>query len=201
MSYSSARGLFPHTPPPIPADEHGSTRDGWIQTHSGKKVYPLDFGTCDFDAGDVAHALAHLCRFTGHTSRFYSVAQHCVYVAQLVGAARQTMLAGLLHDASEAYLQDLPTPLKYHTSMQAYRDAEAQVQSAIYWKHGIREEPAAVKRADKRMLATEARDLLAPMHPDFKIPAEPIAQRIECWTSADAKARWLALYAELTGRR
>jgi len=66
--------------------------------------------------GNIAHALAHLCRFNGHLPKFYSVAEHSWWVSILLGnagASNELQLAGLLHDASEAYTGDIPGPLKH----------------------------------------------------------------------------------------
>lgn len=82
----------------------------WIQTYTNKK---FDLVSPDPDSiciEDIAHALSHQCRYTGHTRKFYSVAEHCINVARLVAPGQE--LAGLLHDATEAYTGDLNTPLK-----------------------------------------------------------------------------------------
>ena len=73
----------------------------WIITASGKRFYLRRPTPADIDAGDVAHALAHICRFNGHTREFYSVAQHSILVSRLL--PDELKLAGLLHDAAEAY--------------------------------------------------------------------------------------------------
>jgi hypothetical protein len=89
-----SRGVIPHT----------------IETVTGRL---FDYHAPVIDIDDVAHGLAHACRFAGHTSRFYSVAEHSVLVANIVHAeAPHIALAALWHDAHEAYMGDLPTPLK-----------------------------------------------------------------------------------------
>ena len=82
----------------------------WIITASGKRFYLRRPTPADIDAGDVAHALAHICRFNGHTREFYSVAQHSILVSRLL--PDELKLAGLLHDAAEAYCGDMVKPLK-----------------------------------------------------------------------------------------
>ena len=77
----------------------------WIQTFQGKAFDPFAPRPADISHFDIAHALSNICRFTGHTNTFYSVAQHSVQVALLV--PRPMQLAALLHDASEAYLCDI----------------------------------------------------------------------------------------------
>src|SRR5690348_17786190 len=83
-------------------------------------------------------------RFGGMTRTFYSVAEHSVRVS-LISPAKDA-LAGLLHDASEAYLKDLPAPVKYGEAAQAYRLAEEMLQAEIYARFGLAPtEPASVK--------------------------------------------------------
>lgn len=86
-----------------------------IETASGLK-YDFRHPTAEqVTLSDIAHALSHTCRFGGHTERFYSVADHSVYVSELVEAStgsRHMALHGLMHDAHEAYLGDVPKPLK-----------------------------------------------------------------------------------------
>lgn len=99
-----------HRPAPAtPAPPTGP----WIQTVSGKRFYLLDPRPEMICLEDIAHALGQLCRFTGHTRSFLSVAEHSVTVSHLLkpfGPAAE--LAGLLHDAAEAYIGDVNNPLK-----------------------------------------------------------------------------------------
>ena len=87
----------------------------WIQTMSGVIFYPLDPRPEEIRIEDIAHALSHQCRFAGHCREFYSVAEHSVRVSREL--PQEFMLWGLLHDASEAYLVDLPRPIKRWSAM------------------------------------------------------------------------------------
>jgi len=80
----------------------------WIQTYTGKRFWPLDPRPEDVDILDIAHSLSLLCRFTGHTSSFYSVSQHSILVAQEV--PKRLRLWALFHDAAEAYIGDIARP-------------------------------------------------------------------------------------------
>lgn len=173
-------------------------RGGWIQTASGRSFYPMDPRPEDVDIGDIAHALANQCRFAGHTREFLSVAEHCVRVSR--ECPPEHALWGLLHDASEAYLVDLPRPIKGDPGMIAYREAEGRVMGAVCVRFGLAMEmPASVHRADNVLLATEARDLMG--DPDWRRSGgyDPLPVRIEPWTPERARSEFLARFAELNG--
>jgi hypothetical protein len=150
----------------------------WIQTYSGGQFWPLDPRAEEVEIADIAHALSNMCRFTGHVKEFYSVAQHSVLVAELVPTEHK--LWALLHDASEAYLHDLPRPLKRSQPFGAlYKGHEARLMEVICEKFGLpAEEPPCVKDADTRLLMTERRDLMGREVEPWKDQAEPIAQLI-----------------------
>lgn len=123
----------------------------WIQTYTGHAFPLLDPKPDDFKLVDIAHALSNICRYTGHCSRFYSVAEHSVRVAfylqelvrrelkpldgalTLQGAFR----AGLMHDATEAYLTDISSPLKRTPWLAGYRDAENMYHGLIAKKFNL----------------------------------------------------------------
>jgi 5'-deoxynucleotidase YfbR-like HD superfamily hydrolase len=89
--------------------------DTFIATITNKRIYPFSLDKSEIDIEDIAHALARICRFNGHLRYHYSVAEHSVNVAEelkLRGASKELRLFGLLHDASEAYIADIPRPLK-----------------------------------------------------------------------------------------
>jgi hypothetical protein len=104
---------------------------------------------------DIAHALAHICRFCGHTRRFYSVAQHSV----LASYHCADPYAALMHDAAEAVLGDVSSPLK--RLLPDYRVIEERVESWLFCKFGVPFPlPACVKQADLLMLRWEQRDVM-----------------------------------------
>ena len=141
-----------------------SSDSAWIQTFTGKKFYPFNPKPEDIDIRDIAHALSNICRFTGHVKQFYSVADHCRAVAKLVPP--EMRLQALLHDASEAYLNDLARPIKKHPGMDFYVIAESVLQRAIYVRFGFgmrEKEPPEIKAADARMCGAEALALMGPL--------------------------------------
>jgi hypothetical protein len=148
--------------------ENNNNHNAWIQTFTGKKFYPFNPKPEDIDIRDIAHALSNICRFTGHTKRFHSVAAHSIGVAQLVPESMQ--LQALLHDASEAYLCDIARPIKRREDMQPYRVIECCLQATIYERFGLpATEPPELRQADARMCGAEALALMEPL-------IEP-----ECW--------------------
>lgn len=140
-----------------------------ITTRSGRIVRPMDLYAEDVDGCDIAHALSHQCRFSGHTSEHYSVGQHCLYAMFL--APPEHRLWALLHDASEAYLVDLPSPLKQLDCMQPYREAERLAMLAVCKRFGLAPEvPACIGVIDRRLLQTEQKHLMPVQLPPEAIP-------------------------------
>lgn len=128
-------------------------REGdWSQTYTGKRFYHLDPKIEDISIEDIAHSLAYQCRYTGHTTRFYSVAEHSLYVSRY--CTPKNALWGLLHDASEAYICDIPAPLKPYLTN--YKEIEAKIMACICEKFGLDNEmPTEVKQLDKDILKNE----------------------------------------------
>lgn len=128
----------------------------YIETISGQKVYMPNPDPDSIRIGDIAHALSFMARFAGHTRYFYSVAEHSINVASIVPPEHQ--LQALLHDATEAYLCDIPTPFK--RMIPEYQALEENLWAAISEKFGVPFELSPeVKWADRVMLMTE-RDAL-----------------------------------------
>mgnify|MGYP000252204249 CR=1 FL=1 len=182
-------------------------RGDWQQTFTGRQFWPLDPRAEDIDVRDIAHALALQCRFAGHCRVPYSVAEHSVRVADLLlseTGERDIALAGLLHDASEAYCIDVPRPLK--PWLTGYKAIERDVMLAVErWANlfaGACESPL-VKRADEVLLMTEARDLMsaAPAPWTFAqgVNAKPLPEVIESWGWERAEREFLSMHTRLRG--
>ncbi len=130
-----------------------------IEIFSGIKFDLLAPKEEDINIIDIAHALSNTCRFGGHTKKFYSVAQHSVLVSDLLPS--HLKLVGLLHDAPEAYIHDITTPLK--SILENYKDIEKNLWNVICKKFYILncdEIPCEVKIADYSILLAEKRDIM-----------------------------------------
>lgn len=133
----------------------------------------------DINCWDIAHALTNQCRYNGHTKEFYSVAQHSILVADLMPSKWYEY--GLIHDAIEAYIGDLTTPMKNSISKEAidgFTEIEDNIDRLIHNYFDLEypvppEIKAAVKKADVLALMTEKRDLLPDNSKDWGIDVEP----------------------------
>jgi hypothetical protein len=183
-----------------------TTRKGdWIQTYTGRMFWPLDPRPEEVCLKDIAHALAIQNRFGGHSLVPYSVAQHSVMVSRWCDLTDARW--GLLHDAAEAYLNDVCRPVKVHPDMAPYRAGEALLMSVICERFGLPPlEPPSVQRADRLMLLAEKRDLLAPEPAPWGVAQGDFAglrdgdlpARIEPWSWRDAEYAFLARWDDLT---
>jgi 5'-deoxynucleotidase YfbR-like HD superfamily hydrolase len=129
----------------------------WSQVFTGKQFWTLDPKEEEIDIRDIAHSLALQCRFNGHCEKFYSIAQHSILVSKIV--SKEQALAGLLHDASEAYTGDIVRPLKKFIIN--FKEIELKIEKIIFEKFGIKEvNHSEIKKADNIALVTEMRDLM-----------------------------------------
>ena len=169
-----------------------------ILTCSGEDFSFINPDAYRFDIETIAHALSNLCRFTGHTSAFYSVAQHSVLVSRLV--PREMRLAGLLHDATEAFVGDMTKPLK--DMFPEFRRIEKNIGAAICRQYSIPFPlPQEIKQADLILLATEQRDLMPRVNMQWSYleGVEPLKETIIPWPPALAKEQFLARFHALSG--
>jgi hypothetical protein len=164
------------------------TRGPWINTVSGRRFHPLDPRPDEIDAEDIGWSLSMVCRFNGGLRQFFSVAQHCVMVANHVPP--EHAFAGLLHDASEAYLGDVVTPLKAILDGR-YKSLENSVGKAIFERFGLSWPMCPeIKVADQRAVATEIRDL-TPASVYWKPGTEPYPGKIRAWSQEEAFLTWM----------
>jgi len=171
--------------------------EGWVQTFTGGMFFPLAPRREDIDIRDIAHSLSMQCRFNGHCRVFYSVAEHSVRVSHAV--PEKHALWGLLHDAAEAYLTDLPKPVK--DQMPSFIELEDELLGFLLNYFGLSMPmPPEVKLADVQLLMTEARDLMAPPPESWGIDTQPLPEKIVPMSSTEAETAFLERFAELTNR-
>lgn len=154
---------------------------------TGTQFWPLDPRREEIHLTDIARGLSMQCRWGGHVNRYFSVAQHCLLVSW---HSPNHPLAGLLHDAAEAYLVDVPTPIKAH--LRGYHAIEETLLLAIGEKFRVPLVPLPdeVKEADARMLATENRDLRERL-PYWSPSAEPYLDVIQPMSPEKAEQAFL----------
>lgn len=141
-----------------------------------------------------------MCRFNGHCSDFYSVAQHSVMVSHLV--PEHLAFMGLMHDAAEAYVGDVPTPIKQ--LIPQFKLLELHVWQLIARRFDLPMAlPDQIKRADLQALATERKQLM-PEHPaawECLTGIAPVECEIKPWSPLLAEMAWMNRFSELTGNR
>jgi hypothetical protein len=177
-----------------------TVREGsWILTASGRHIDLLAPCPDEIAIEDIALGLSRECRFSGQTREFYSVAQHSLLVSRIV--SDEFALEALLHDATEAYLRDIPYPLK--RLVPEYSRIEKGLDRVIRLRFGLPEESSPeIHRADRVLLATEKRDLMPEDSFDWPIleGVEPLPDRIGYCSSVRAMAMFLRRFQELGGK-
>ena len=171
-----------------------------VSTKSGRRVSLLNPSPSQIVIGDIAHGLAHQCRFNGQTNKFYSVAQHSVLVASIL--PRELRLAGLLHDASEAYLGDVVQPLK--DLLPEYQSLEANFCEVLGARFGVNlQHNDAIRHADLVVLATERRDLMPMDTADWSSIAgiTPLSRTIKPKSPEAASAQFMEMFFMLTNQK
>lgn len=182
------------------SDERGPT----IVTATGIEFHLLDPTIDEICIEDVAHSLGNICRFAGHTRKFYSVAQHSLIVSEIVSGDHA--LWGLLHDAAEAYMGDITRPLKRALDALAgglLTEVEDNLMAAVIKRFNLsipvpRE---AIKVADNIALATEKRDLMPVSSATWADLPNPLPSKIVPLNSYEARMKFLWRYEYLTGER
>jgi uncharacterized protein len=168
----------------------------WILTASGRHVNLLRPEPEQIDIRDIATALSRECRFSGQTRLHYSVAQHSVVVSRYCVGYE---LEGLMHDAPEAYLRDIPEPLK--ELLGRYVEIESNIYQAIRARYGMPMEIPLlqVRKIDLRVLAAERRDLMPQDDRPWPCLAgvRPVESRIHPWSIEESRTAFLEKFFDL----
>lgn len=166
----------------------------WMQTYTGRQFWPLDPEPAEIDILDIAHSLSMQCRYAGHCRNFYSVAEHCVLLSLAVEP--EHAFWALMHDASEAYLVDIPRPVK--PALVNYRNVEDRMMLAICARFGLAPDmPRAVKEADNRILADEAAQNMSRPPVPWADTGAPLGVTLQFWTPAKAQDQFMARFREV----
>lgn len=175
----------------------------WMQTYTGRQAWPMDMRADEVFIEDVAHSLAMQCRYAGHSLRFYSVAEHSVLMARWFRAQgmAEYALPALLHDATEAYLVDVPRPVK--PFLPGYKEAEHRAWLAIAERLGL--DPVLsshVHDADNRILGDERAQNMSTCVAEWHTTGAGLGVTLQFWTPEQAEAEFLATYWSIieTGR-
>lgn len=172
----------------------------YITTYTGKHFDPITPDKNLIDIRDIAHALSLICRGNGHVKTFFSVGQHCINAAKeaiLRGYSDRVILACLIHDAGEAYLSDVPRPVK--PSMPEYNQLEDRLLNMVYEKFLgsplTEEEQRLVKSVDNDLLYYDLKELLNEVL-DVPAPSLHISLNYNFVPFDEIEQNFLALYEQ-----
>lgn len=175
-------------------------KGNWIQTYTGSKFWPVDPRPEEINIHDIAHSLSNMCRYAGHCKRFYSVAEHSILVSSKL--PDEWKLWGLLHDASEAYLVDVPRPVKPYLGN--YYELEERIMEAVCTKFNLFREdsglPEEVKLVDNGILNDERNQNMVKTNVDNRTwgaGPEPIGVTLSYWSPEVAETRFLLEFEKL----
>ncbi len=169
----------------------------YITTHTGRKFYFDKFDVDSVCLEDVAHALSYQCRYNGHGHLFISTAEHSLNIANYIflkyegsvgkkkAQAKKLAAQALLHDAAEAYMGDMPGPLKKFCP--DFDKLETQLMGDIFEKYGLpRKLYAEVKEADTRILLNEMATIFPKTHPKAELDVKPLeGVVVQCFAPPD----------------
>lgn len=178
--------------------------DGWIGVYSGGQLHFKEPRPGEILILDIAHSIGKLCRYGGHTKRFYSVAEHSArlaqYIARLTGDTRLAFEA-LMHDASEGYLVDMPRPIKAELSQ--YKAIERILEHSIALEFGLREpRDVRIHEADTRILVDEKAQAMMPTEHSWGVDdLDPLGVTVQFWTPDEGPHRFLTYFHDLNSRR
>ena len=171
----------------------------WAQTLTGRRFYVFDPHPEDIVIEDIAGSSAKICRFGGHSTVFYSVAQHCVVGSYIVEKRTKNLLLALgflLHDSGEPYVGDMNRPLKHMPEMEPYRNAESNINRVLAEKFHVNLDHRIIKEVDDEMLATERKYFMVPLD-GWGLRSQPLDIKLREWTWQKAQKEYLNRYYEL----
>ncbi len=193
---------------PCPNSQPIERKGDWIQTYTSGRFYMIDPRPEEVKIEDIAHALALVNRYNGHSKEPISVAQHSVLVSRAIEP--EHAILGLFHDAHEAYCGDWSRPLKVCFPPDVKRFIDNMIYGidwVVFKKFGVSataEASASLKRADDAVLATESRSFMSPLDPGWEKRLSGIEPFMDSFTPLDwrtSERLFLSRYAELARGR
>lgn len=176
-----------------------------ITTYTGRHIDLVQPDAAAIHIDDIAASLAKVNRFTGHTHRPYTVAEHLLLGVEY--CTPEAQFRYFTHDFSEAYLNDISGPMKALRGMQFYRQLEAAWEEVIAERFGLTSKGAKeAKVIDARMLITEQRDLFGrrpvstDRHKPFALHIGPVAPSTD-WLQERFLATFYALAKDTDGAK
>lgn len=177
-----------------------TNREGsFFRTQSNRTIDFLDIAICDIRLEDIAAGLSKICRFTGQSTQFYSVAEHCILGSKVLEEreGHEAARTFFVHDAPETYLGDVSSPLK--ALLPGYQLIEERFEEVVEdaFKLTIKIHDAVIKKYDYLMYLRE-RDLLMPFMKE-QAPKEiyDTLPSLPCWTPEEAREAYLERAAAL----
>lgn len=193
----------------MPLITPGSGFDPSINTYTGRLFFYNKIDSESLELRSIAHALGNTCRFTGHCRRFYSVAEHSLLVAQYLrdtigpNVSLSLIRSALMHDASEAFVGDVNSPLKAMIAP-LFKPIEKAILDAIDEKWGLFTRDPRIKHADTVLYLCERETIMAPLPPEHPehgyIPLTDevrnhtlpwFRERVKCWNPKYAGRKFL----------
>jgi uncharacterized protein len=171
-----------------------------IVTYTGKMINPLDLKPEDVSIEDIAHSLSNLCRYTGHTNKFYSVAEHSVLVSYFLGNVdKDGALCALLHDSCEAYVGDLSRPLQTALGItDAVQELQCKINLTILQGLGLKR---CTQAAETEIYRTDNNIIKDELNALTTYKSEPWQNvKVEGWAPAYARMRFIERFQELGGK-
>jgi len=169
----------------------------FIETFTNKQYHFLNQSESEVCIEDIAQALSMSCRYSGHVKRFYSVAEHsCILsdkVLEITGDESQAYDA-LLHDASEAYLTDIPRPIKSH--LDNYFDIELLAEKCIQSALKCKPMNDLIARLDTNIVRDEAEQLFVNV-PSWAGDYELVGIKVKGLNPEKARVEFMKRFNEL----
>jgi hypothetical protein len=186
--------------------EGTATMIDWMMTYTGRHVAPFDPQIADINIMDIAHHLSGVKRYTGATEGDLSVAEHSYWIAWKLrkdGYSAGVQLAGLLHDAQEAWMNDMGRPHKnwlaahYPAFAKFWDEREDVIGRRVAEVYGVVVPlHPSIKLYDKCVVHDERDAQFGPKKP-WALPGKPLGVNVRGWSKRKARRKFLMLFVQI----